>query len=239
MYMHRMGIVHRDLKAENVLLSGDLQSIKLCDFGSSRDLFNPQIKGSGTPSSHSRQKSLTHFVGTPNFLSPEAISNSENDILSDIWSLGCLFYQVLCGIPPFVAGSDYLVYVRIRAGDVQIPPHGLSDPAHSLLKSIIQTDRSKRPPLATIKLHEFFHDIQPLVPQYNYDDACIRSIVRQNQSIKPDLTQKSQYFSDRYNLTETVAKWRDLSAPGKGIAMVQHLIPHVPELQSLFPEKVA
>jgi serine/threonine protein kinase len=230
-YIHRMGIVHRDLKAENVLLSHDLQCVKLCDFGSSRDLFNPQITGSGTPNPISRESSFSHYVGTSNFLSPEAITNSENDALSDIWSLGCLFYQVLCGIPPFVAGSDYLIYIRIRAGDLQFPTHGLSESARLLIKSIIQLERSKRTSLESFKTHEFFRDCPQLVPPYNDDDSAIRSIVRHNQ---PRLVgETSQYFSDRLKLSETVAKWRESSAPGIGLAMVEHLIPHVPELQHL------
>jgi len=232
-YMHRMGIIHRDLKAENVLLSTDLQVIKLCDFGSSRDVFNPHIRRTGSPVHTHRPSTFEHYVGTPNFLSPEAISNTENDFVSDIWSLGCLFYQVLCGIPPFVAGSEYLIYIRIRANDLQIPSRGLSTFAHDLITSILRLERSARPSLSDIHNHKFFHNTPTTtVPDYIPDDLLVRDIVRGNRVLEPH-DNGSTYFEDRLDLARTVKKWKEMSAPGTGIAIMEHLVPHVPELASL------
>ena len=228
-YMHRMGIAHRDLKAENVLLTSDFQTIKLCDFGSCRDFFNPSITGSGTPSQ--RGPAFEHYVGTPNFLSPEAITNTENDCISDIWSLGCTFYQILCGIPPFVAGSEYLIYIRIRARDIQLPTRGLSKSAASLIDSILQLERTKRPTLSEILEHEFFHNTPNHVPEYDSDDVSVRAIIRNGVSA-PDEPQ-SQYFTDRLHLATTVKQWNEMSAPGTGTAIMEHLVPHVPELVAL------
>lgn len=230
-YMHRMGLVHRDLKAENVLLTSDLQTIKLCDFGSCRDIYNPHIRGSGTPNRTKRGSSFEHYVGTPNFLSPEAISNTENDCVSDIWSLGCTFYQILCGIPPFVAGSEYLIYIRVRARDIQIPSKGLSESAIALINFILQIERSERPKFPDILTHEFFQNLPNRVPEYTSDDKLVRAIVRNNAPVPS--THPSQYFSDRLALAHTVENWKGKSAPGTGIAIMEHLLPHVPELALL------
>jgi serine/threonine protein kinase len=232
-YMHRMGIVHRDLKAENVLLSAGLCTVKICDFGSARDVFNPHIRGASTVSN---RKSFQHYVGTSNFLSPEAITNTENDFVSDIWSLGCLFYQVLCGIPPFVAGSEYLVYIRIRAADLQIPPRGLSQEAQSLIRSMVQNDRNLRPSLYEISSHEFFLNTPgDQLPDYNSDDNRVRKIIRaqSDDRIPEQLLGQSTYFEDRLDLAHTVKRWRDSSAPGTGLGTVEHLMDRVPELAGL------
>ena len=60
--MHENGIVHRDLKPENILLT-NTKSLKLIDFGTARDLQNPQIKGSGN--GRPGRMVYEHFVGTP------------------------------------------------------------------------------------------------------------------------------------------------------------------------------
>jgi len=56
--------------------------IKLIDFGTAKDVFNPSIKGSGTGSKG--KKNFEHFVGTPNFMAPECIRNKESSYFSDI-----------------------------------------------------------------------------------------------------------------------------------------------------------
>merc|ERR1712118_440369 len=95
-------IVHRDLKAENVLL-GECGNCKLVDFGSAKDLWNPHIKGAGTKAWKAQ---LEGNVGTPNFMAPEVIDNKGSDHRSDTWSLGCMLWQLLTGLPPF--GSNLL-----------------------------------------------------------------------------------------------------------------------------------
>lgn len=226
-YMHRMGIVHRDLKAENVFVSSNGQIVKLGDFGSSRDLYYHSVKGSGNNSSSNRSSmSFEHYVGSPNFLSPEAIENIENDEISDIWSLGCLFYQVLVGLAPFVAGSEYLVYVRVRARDLHFPP-GLSDSARNLVESILRLSRSERPPLSVIESHAFFVDTADHVSPLTETDHAVRRIAF-DESIELSANFIESYASlstvrDRLKHVAVVREWERLSRPGSGTQILEHL----------------
>merc|ERR1719387_3520352 len=117
-YLRRAGIVHRDIKGENILVARR-GVVKLIDFGTAKDLENPHIKGSGNKA---RQKTFEDYVGTPQFMPPEVIENKFTDFRSDTWSLGCTIYQIFCGVPPFHAASEYLIYTKIMDAELCFPP---------------------------------------------------------------------------------------------------------------------
>lgn len=219
-YMHRMGIVHRDLKAENILISKD-SVVKICDFGSSRDLFNPTMPC--TSNADRRRISFQHYVGTPNFIAPEALENIENDELSDIWSLGCLFYQVLLGIPPFVAGSEYLVYLRMRAEDLMFPSTGLSEEAINLVQSIVVHDREKRPSLGSIRTHRFFSNTPEHLVDLTSEEETIKRIARDQSELDECVFTNNEYALGRLRMVGTVREWERLSLPGTGTEILDHL----------------
>lgn len=86
-YLHRLGITHRDLKPENVLLDFDY-NVKLVDFG----LSNYCQKGT----------LLDTACGSPCYAPPEMVSGkSYNGFVTDVWSMGIIFYVMLCGNLPF------------------------------------------------------------------------------------------------------------------------------------------
>lgn len=158
MYLHDATIVHRDLKAENVLVDSR-GAMKLVDFGTAKDLANPHIKGAGTPSF---KTVLEDNVGTPNFMAPEAIKNKFTDARSDVWSLGCTIFQVLSGLPPF--GTDVLnVYrraLKTRRGacTLQFPP-GFSEVARDLVQRMVvfrPNSRLGAAGLRDVRNHAFF-----------------------------------------------------------------------------------
>jgi len=86
-YLHEKNIVYRDLKPENILL--DLEGhVVLTDFGLSKDNF--------------KHNDLSYsFCGSPEYMSPEMLSENGHGRMNDIYSLGCLLYEFLCGLPPF------------------------------------------------------------------------------------------------------------------------------------------
>lgn len=73
--------------------TNDRSIIKLIDFGSSMFVDQPEMRTMGIDD-HPKRNKFTNFVGTPNFMAPECTHNLETTYASDIWSLGCILYQL-------------------------------------------------------------------------------------------------------------------------------------------------
>ncbi|MGW4049395.1 tetratricopeptide repeat protein [Streptomyces sp. NPDC004779] len=104
-YTHRMGIVHRDLKPANIMRLHD-GTVKICDFGIARlgaDMgFTSRLTGTGIA------------MGTPHYMSPEQIGGGDIDHRSDLYSLGCVLYELATGAPPFDLDDSWAVLVGHR-----------------------------------------------------------------------------------------------------------------------------
>src|SRR3989442_1748769 len=91
-HLHRHAIVHRDIKSSNIKIDGR-GAVKLLDFGIARDTRTDKITAAGS------------YVGTIHYSAPEVLSGAKADFRSDVWALGVLFYEMLCGRMPFEADS--------------------------------------------------------------------------------------------------------------------------------------
>jgi eukaryotic-like serine/threonine-protein kinase len=90
---HAQGLVHRDVKPANVLVGADGR-VKVADFGIVKAAAATTLTGTGT------------VLGTAAYLSPEQAQGGPVDARSDLYSLGCVLYELLCGTPPFGSGAD-------------------------------------------------------------------------------------------------------------------------------------
>lgn len=114
-YSHRAGIVHRDIKAANVMLTPSGQ-VKVMDFGIARAVADTQATITQTAA----------VIGTAQYLSPEQARGEAVDNRSDIYSAGCLLYELLIGRPPFVGDSPLSVaYQHVR--EQPVPPSHLDE----------------------------------------------------------------------------------------------------------------
>lgn len=104
-YTHEQGIVHRDLKPANIMRLTD-GAVKICDFGIARlghDIgFTSKLTGTGIA------------MGTPHYMSPEQIGGGPIDHRSDLYSLGCVLYEIATGVPPFDLDDAWAVLVGHR-----------------------------------------------------------------------------------------------------------------------------
>jgi serine/threonine protein kinase len=120
---HDAGLVHRDLKPQNLFLTGDGE-LKLLDFGVAMALAD-------TMDTEKRQKGFAVF-GTPEYMAPEQVAGEPVDARCDLYSLGCVLYELVTGSRPF-EGSPVVVMgkqlreepeaPRVRAADRMIPIH--------------------------------------------------------------------------------------------------------------------
>ncbi|MFD8735241.1 tetratricopeptide repeat protein [Streptomyces sp. NPDC059618] len=104
-YTHQQSIVHRDLKPANIMRLAD-GTVKICDFGIARlghDIgFTSRLTGTGVA------------MGTPHYMSPEQIAGAEVDQRSDLYSFGCVLYEIATGAPPFDLGDAWAILVGHR-----------------------------------------------------------------------------------------------------------------------------
>src|SRR5215203_6605831 len=131
-YSHQQGIVHRDIKPANVMLtrSGD---VKVMDFGIAR-----AVADSGATMTQT-----SAVIGTAQYLSPEQARGEQVDARSDIYSTGCLLYELLTGRPPFVGDSPVSVaYQHVR--EEARPPSQLNPDVSGTIDHIVAKSLAKR-----------------------------------------------------------------------------------------------
>uniref|UniRef100_A0A8C2JFH4 non-specific serine/threonine protein kinase n=1 Tax=Cyprinus carpio TaxID=7962 RepID=A0A8C2JFH4_CYPCA len=139
-YCHNRNIVHRDLKAENLLLDGHM-NIKIADFG-----FGNFFQ-SGKP--------LATWCGSPPYAAPEVFEGQQYEGPQlDIWSMGVVLYVLVCGALPFDGPSLPILRQRVLEGRFRIPYFMTEDCEH-LIRRMLVLDPSKRLSIGQIKEHKW------------------------------------------------------------------------------------
>ncbi|MFK0004049.1 Stk1 family PASTA domain-containing Ser/Thr kinase [Paenarthrobacter sp. NPDC090522] len=136
-YSHRAGIVHRDIKPANVMVCGDSGDVKVMDFGIARAMADSSATMTQTQA----------VVGTAQYLSPEQARGETVDARSDLYSAGCLLFELLTGRPPFVGDSPVSVaYQHVRETPDLASAHNpeVSEALDSVLTKALQKNRSDR-----------------------------------------------------------------------------------------------
>ena len=127
-HAHDRGVLHKDLKATNVLLTRD-GIIKVVDFGIARRL------GPAGVEQLTEGRSLSRVLpGTPPYMAPEVLAGTPADVRSDIWSLGVLLYEMAAGVRPFAGTSAFEIIAAILHG----PPAELATMVRPALQSVIR-----------------------------------------------------------------------------------------------------
>ena len=157
---HEQGLVHRDVKPENILLEQGVERVTLTDFGLARTVDDASVTRTGT------------IAGTPQYMSPEQTRGEPVDPQSDLFSLGCVLYAVCTGRPPFRTESSYAVMRQI-SDESPLPIHDLNPEIPEWLCQIISKLMAK-------KKEDRFHSA---VEVYEILDACL------NHSQQPTVTQ--------------------------------------------------
>uniref|UniRef100_A0A287D4T1 Serine/threonine-protein kinase Nek3 n=1 Tax=Ictidomys tridecemlineatus TaxID=43179 RepID=A0A287D4T1_ICTTR len=135
-HIHKKRVLHRDIKSKNVFLTQN-GKVKLGDFGSARLLSNPMAFA-------------CTYVGTPYYVPPEIWENLPYNNKSDIWSLGCILYELCTLKHPFQANSWKSLILKICQGSVRPLPSHYSYELQYLVKQMFKRNPSQRPSATTL-----------------------------------------------------------------------------------------
>jgi len=143
---HEQGIIHRDIKPENVYLldaPGEPPRVKLLDFGLAKLIRDPQMSLTATG----------EMIGTPQYISPEQARGSAVDGRADIYSLGCVAFELVTGRPPFLATSAMEVVAKHLMEDPEPPSRyarALPRALDATIFAMLDKDPARRPSLAEL-----------------------------------------------------------------------------------------
>jgi serine/threonine protein kinase len=132
-YAHGQGIVHRDIKPPNIILTSGGQ-VKITDFGIAH------IEDPHAP----QQTQAGDILGTPFYMSPEQVSGQPVDGRSDLFSLGVILYELYTGNKPFTGSNISAIFNAIMQ-DIPAKPAEMDSPVSPMLSSIIMTSLNKAP----------------------------------------------------------------------------------------------
>ncbi|KAF4657473.1 hypothetical protein FOL47_008415 [Perkinsus chesapeaki] len=148
-YIHSMGVVHRDLKLENLLLSEKSQKaeVKIADFGLSY-ILGKKFEARDSMKLKNCTEIHEPFCGTPLCMAPEvARKRAQYGPQADMWSVGCVLYELLSGLEPFDAETEEELYSAIQDANPSFSDpewREASGPAKDLTKKLLTADPVKR-----------------------------------------------------------------------------------------------
>ncbi|XP_061608023.1 serine/threonine-protein kinase 36 isoform X2 [Phyllopteryx taeniolatus] len=148
-YLHSRRILHRDMKPQNILFDKN-GVVKLCDFGFARAMSVSTMV-------------LTSIKGTPLYMSPELVAEKPYDHTADLWSLGCILYELHTGAPPFYTNSIFHL-VQLIVKDPIKWPDAMSSTCMSFLKGLLTKDPQKRLSWPDLLHHPFVADGVQVIP---------------------------------------------------------------------------
>jgi serine/threonine protein kinase len=156
-YLQEKGIMHRDIKLANILLTNKddtVADIRVADFGFARFLNENSFAATQ--------------LGTPLFMAPEIFNNEQYSFKADVWSLGVLAYEILTGSPVFCCRT-LAQLKKLQRESINFPEH-LSESATSLINNMLNYNHLERPSFQQLRSHVFFKEI------YNLPDIPHESI---------------------------------------------------------------
>jgi serine/threonine protein kinase len=143
-YMHGRGVVHRDMKPENIMMCDD-GSIRIFDFGIAKASYLKRMTYAG----------LTVAMGTPDYMAPERVYGHRGDERTDIYSLGAILYEMATGVTPFQGDSVYAIINARTVGDPEAPRKVNSSVSPALEEIILhameRNPRGRYPSAAAMK----------------------------------------------------------------------------------------
>lgn len=138
-YLHFHNVVHRDLKAENLLLTNDFKTVKIADFGFANY--------------YQQDKLLSTWCGSPPYAAPELFKGLKYvGPPVDIWSMGVILYVLVCGSLPFDGHNLVFLKSRVLSGKFRIP-FFMSTECEGLIRGMLRLDPERRFSIRQIKAH--------------------------------------------------------------------------------------
>jgi serine/threonine protein kinase/Tfp pilus assembly protein PilF len=150
---HRLGVVHRDLKPQNIMVDED-GNARIMDFGIARSLRGKSITGAGV------------MIGTPDYMSPEQVEGKDIDQRSDIYSLGIILYEMLTGRVPFEGDTPFTIGVKHKS-EIPRDPREINtqipQDLGGLVLKCLEKDKTKRYQTA-VELHADLEKVEQGFP---------------------------------------------------------------------------
>ncbi|OMJ71175.1 hypothetical protein SteCoe_30697 [Stentor coeruleus] len=178
-HLHERSIIYRDLKPENIMIDPEGYP-KLIDFGTSKIL---------------KQRTFT-MVGTPHYMAPEIIKGTGYTLAADIWSIGIMLYEFVCGCVPFGENEEetFKIYSNILERNLKYPNYMSSTRCKPIIEKLLDPNPVMRGTIESLKEHSWLNGVSwdallgkqlkpPYVPKADNFTSTLQKAIRVNRSL--------------------------------------------------------